>query len=40
MVKVQLMDSEKFFGNTDRKYRDISYEELHEISSYCDFIGV
>ena len=23
-VKVQLMDSEKFFGNTDRKYRDIS----------------
>jgi len=40
VVKVQLMDSEKFFGNTDRKYRDISYDDLHEISSFCDFIGV
>ena len=40
VVKVQLMDSEKFFGNKDRKYRDISYDDLHEISSFCDFIGV
>ncbi len=40
VVKVQLMDSEKFFGDTNRKYRDISYDDLHEISSFCDFIGV
>ena len=39
-VKVQLMDSEKFFGNTNKKYRDISFEEAKEFKAFCDLIGV
>jgi len=39
-VKVQLMDSEKLFGNADKKYRDISFEEAKEFKAFCDLLGV
>ena len=39
-VKVQLMDSEKYFNTTSKKYRDISYLQVRELSQYCDRVGV
>ena len=39
-VKIQLMDSEKYFGTKDKKYRDISYVDMFELSVYCDYLGV
>ncbi len=40
VVKIQLMDSEKYFGTKEKKYRDISYIEAYELSQYCQHIGV
>ena len=37
IVKIQLMDSEKYFGNTARSYRDISRSETIE---FADSFGV
>lgn len=39
-VKIQLMDSEKLLGVTDKKYRDISYSDARELAKYCDDIGI
>lgn len=39
-VKIQLLDSESLLGTTDKKYRDISFEDAYELSKYCDNIGV
>jgi len=39
-VKVQLMDSEKLLGTTEKKYRDISYADALALSEYCDEIGI
>ncbi len=38
-VKIQLMDSEKYFGTKDKKYRDVSYSDAFDLSYYCDTIG-
>jgi len=40
VVKVQLMDSEKYFGTRDKKYRDISKEDFVEWCDFCNVIGV
>jgi len=40
VVKIQLMDSEEFFGDTNRKYRDISYRDAMELSDYCSILGI
>ena len=39
-VKIQLMDSEKLLGVTDKKYRDISFQDAHILAKYCDDIGI
>jgi len=39
-VKIQLMDSEKLLGTTEKKYRDISYDDALELSKYCNSIGI
>ena len=40
IVKIQLMDSEKYFGNTARSYRDISRSDTIEFADYCNIIGI
>jgi sialic acid synthase SpsE len=39
-VKVQLMDSEKLLGVTNKKYRDVSFDDAYTLAKYCDDIGV
>ena len=39
-VKIQLLDSEKLLGTTEKKYRDISFRDAYELSKYCDDIGI
>ena len=39
-VKIQLLDSEKLLGTTEKKYRDICFEDAYELAKYCDNIGV
>lgn len=39
-VKIQLLDSEKLLGVTNKKYRDISFHDAYELAKYCDNIGV
>jgi len=39
-VKIQLMDSEKLLGVTDKKYRDISFQDAHALATYCNNIGI
>jgi N,N'-diacetyllegionaminate synthase len=40
IVKVQLMDSEKFFGNTDKKHRDIDFKTFAQLKEFCDSLGI
>ena len=40
VVKIQLMDSEKFFGTTDKKYRDIDFETFARLKEFCDTLGI
>ena len=40
VVKIQLMDSEKFFGNTDKKYRDINFETFAQLKEFCDSLSI
>ena len=40
VVKVQLMDSEKFFGNSDKKYRDIDFETFASLKDFCDNLSI
>lgn len=39
-VKVQLMDSEKLLGVTNKKYRDVSFQDAYALAKYCDNIGI
>ncbi len=39
-VKIQLMDSEKLLGVTDKKYRDICFQDAYSLAKYCDNIGI
>lgn len=39
-VKIQLLDSEKLLGTTEKKYRDICFQDAYELSKYCDDIGI
>jgi sialic acid synthase SpsE len=39
-VKVQLMDSEKYFGDTSKKYRDITYDHFEELYTVCENLGI
>ena len=39
-VKVQLMDSEKLLGVTNKKYRDICFQDAYELAKYCQDIGI
>ena len=36
VVKVQLMDSEKHFGTTDKKYRDVTRCQFFELADFCN----
>ena len=40
IVKVQLYDSKQLFQNEDRKYLEISKDELHEINEFCKSNGI
>ena len=40
VVKVQLMDSEKFFGNEEKKYRDIDFETFASLNDFCVNLGI
>jgi sialic acid synthase SpsE len=40
VVKVQLMDSEKFFGSTEKKYRDIDFETFASLNDFCVNLGI
>ena len=37
IVKLQLYDSKKLWGDDNRKYLDISKDELFEINDFCKF---
>ena len=39
-VKIQLMDSESLLGVTDKKYRDICFQDAYALAKYCDNIGI
>ena len=39
-VKIQLMDSEKLLGVTDKKYRDICFQDAYSLAKYCNNIGI
>ena len=39
-VKIQLLDSEKLLGTTEKKYRDICFQDAYELSKYCDNLGI
>lgn len=39
-VKIQLLDSEKLLGTTEKKYRDICFQDAYELAKYCDDIGI
>ena len=39
-VKIQLIDSERLLGTTEKKYRDISYDDAYCLSKYCDNLGI
>ena len=39
-AKVQLYDSNKLFGNNDREYLNINFNELKNIKKFCDDIGI
>lgn len=39
-VKVQLMDSEKHFGTTEKKYRDIDRETFLNLNDFCESLGI
>ena len=39
-VKIQLMDSEKLLGVTDKKYRDICFQDAYSLAKYCSDIGI
>lgn len=36
VVKLQLMDSEKHFGTTDKKYRDVTANQWFEFVKFCN----
>ena len=40
IVKVQLYDSKKLFNNDERKYLEISKDELSEINEFCNLHGI
>jgi len=40
IVKLQLYDSKKLWGDDNRKYLDISKDELFEINDFCKFHGI
>ncbi len=40
VVKVQLMDSEKHFGVTDKKYRDITKRQWFELVDFCEIHSI
>ena len=40
IVKVQLYDSKKLWGDNKRSYLDISKDELAEIDQFCKFHGI
>tara|TARA_X000000368_G_C22873738_1_gene642088 strand:+ start:39 stop:761 length:723 start_codon:yes stop_codon:yes gene_type:complete len=40
IVKVQLYDSKKLWGDSKRTYLDISKDELAEINEFCKFQGI
>ena len=39
-VKIQLLDSEQLLGTTEKKYRDICFQDAYELSKYCDNLGI
>jgi len=39
-IKIQLMDSEKLLGVTNKKYRDISFDDAYELAKYCSDVGI
>ena len=39
-VKIQLLDSEKLLGTSEKKYRDVCFDDAYELSKYCSDIGV
>ena len=39
-IKIQLMDSEKLLGVTDKKYRDISFQDAYTLAKYCNNVGI
>ena len=40
IVKLQLYDSKKLWGDTKRSYLDITKDELYEINEFCKFQGI
>ena len=40
IVKLQLYDSKKLWGDTKRSYLDITKDELFEINEFCKFQGI
>jgi pseudaminic acid synthase len=40
IVKIQILNSERIWGDNTRKYLEMTYDEVKEIKDYCDTIGV
>lgn len=40
VVKTQIIDSKRIWGDDSRKYMEMSYDEVEEFSDYCNTIGV
>ena len=40
IVKLQLYDSKKLWGDNRRKYLDVTKDELAEINEFCKFQGI
>ena len=39
-IKIQIMDSTKFFGDDSRKYRDLDFDQVKEVHSFCENLGI
>ena len=40
VIKIQIMDSTKFFGDNSRKYRDLSFDQTKEVCLFCESLGI
>ena len=40
VVKIQLLNSQLIWGNDGRKYLEMTFEQVKELKTYCDNLGI